>query len=74
MIEPKIGENVTIDGVTYECAEPQAGVGCTFKGGWMWKLCDLYHDSKNGCCNCKILCNAYYRKDGKHIILKRTSK
>lgn len=67
MIEPEIGENVTIGGVTYECAEPQAG-------GWMWELCDLYHDRKNGCWHCKVQCNAYYRKDGKHIILKKTIK
>ncbi len=65
MIEPELGENVIIDGVTYECAEPQIV-------GWMWESCDLYHDRKNGCLHCKVLCNAYYRKDEKHIILKRT--
>ena len=74
MIEPEIGEKVTIGRVTYECAEPQAGAGYTFKGGWMWGSCDLYRDRKNGCWHCKVLCNAYYRKDGKHIILKSTSK
>lgn len=69
MIEPKIGEKVTIGGVTYECKEPQ-------HPGWMWKECDLYHDRerKEGCLHCKVQCNAYYRKDGKHIILKRIGK
>lgn len=68
MIEPEIGGKVNIDGVIYECAEPQ-------KAGWMWEECDLWADrGLIGCSGCGILCNAYYRKDGKHIILKRTSK
>lgn len=67
MIEPEIGEEVEINGKTYKCEEPQ-------KTGWMWEECDLYHRRWSGCFDCKILCNAYYRKDGKHIILKRTSK
>lgn len=66
MIDPAIGEKITIGGVTYECAEPQGSA-------WMFDECDLYHD-RDSCWHCKVQCNAYYRKDGKHIILKRTSK
>lgn len=67
MIEPKIGEKVTINGVTYECAEPS-------QGGWMCCNCDLYNDRCLVCIDCPVQCSAYYRKDGKNIILKRTSK
>lgn len=66
-MEPAIGEKVTINGVTYECKEPQLN-------GWMWEECDLYHNRRSGCVYCEVQCNAYYRKDGKHIILKRTSR
>ena len=77
MIEPEIGEKVNIGGVIYECAEPQ-------QAGWMWAECDLYADLGtigclgcgilSGCVYCDVQCNAYYRKDGKHIILKRITK
>lgn len=66
MIDPEIGEKVIIDKVTYERAEPQ-------NPGWMWEECDLFR-MRRRCIFCPIECNAYYRKDGKHIILKRTSK
>lgn len=67
MIDPELGEKVNIGGVIYECAEPQ-------QEGWMWEECDLCHDRATGCLDCGVLCNALYRVDGKHIILKRTSK
>lgn len=67
MIEPELGEKVTINGITYECKEPDGG-------RWMFLDCDLCWDREKGCVDCGVQCNAYYRKDGKHIILKRTSK
>lgn len=67
MIDPELGEKVTIDGVTYECAEPQ-------QEGWMWEECDLWSERIHGCSGCKVQCDAYYRRDEKHIVLKRTSK
>lgn len=67
MIDPELGEKVTINGITYECKEPE---NC----GWMWLECDLYFRRAMGCIGCEVQCNAYYRKDGKHIILKRITK
>ena len=63
MIEPEIGEKVTINGKTYECKEPK-------KPGWMFYKCDLWWDRDKGCVDCEVQCNAYYRKDGKHIVLE----
>lgn len=65
MIEPEIGEKVTINGITYECEEQQGG-------RWMFLDCDLRLDHEKGCVDCGVQCNVYSRRDGKQIILKRT--
>lgn len=65
MVEPEIGKEIVIAGVPYECIE---------QGSRVLEECTLYQSTRNGCLVCGVLCNGYYRKDGKHIILKGISK
>lgn len=64
LMEPEIDEKVTIDGITYDCKE-------TENRGWKHVVeCDLHFRRAMGCIDCEVQCNAHYRKDGKHIVLK----